>query len=125
MTKDEFIKFISDTYNTEPDYPFDDPNIVVFRHRDNQKWFGVIMTIPKGKLNISADGHIDIVNLKCAQEIIDSLWTECGIYPAYHMSKSHWISVSLNDDVSADTVKWLTNISYDLTKKKQKKQKQL
>ena len=63
MTKDEFIKFISDTYNTEPDYPFDDPNIVVFRHRDNQKWFGVIMTIPKGKLNISADGHIDIVNL--------------------------------------------------------------
>lgn len=117
MTKEQFIEFISDTYNTAPDYPFDDPNIIVFRHRDNRKWFGIIMTIPKRKINIAQEGNIDIVNLKCAQEIIDSLWDEQGIYPAYHMSKKHWISVALNEDVSIDTIKWLTNISYDLTKK--------
>ena len=117
MTKEQFIEFISDTYNTAPDYPFDDPNIIVFRHRDNRKWFGIIMTIPKRKINIAQEGKMDIVNLKCAQEIIDSLWDEQGIYPAYHMSKKHWISVALNEDVSIDTIKWLTNISYDLTKK--------
>ena len=117
MTKEQFIEFISDTYNTAPDYPFDDPNIIVFRHRDNRKWFGIIMTIPKRKINIAQEGNMDIVNLKCAQEIIDSLWDEQGIYPAYHMSKKHWISVALNEDVSIDTIKWLTNISYDLTKK--------
>ena len=117
MTKEQFIEFISDTYTTAPDYPFDDPNIIVFRHRDNRKWFGIIMTIPKRKINIAQEGNIDIVNLKCAQEIIDSLWDEQGIYPAYHMSKKHWISVALNEDVSIDTIKWLTNISYDLTKK--------
>ena len=117
MTKEQFIEVISDTYKTAPDYPFDDPNIIVFRHRDNRKWFGIIMTIPKRKINIAQEGNIDIVNLKCAQEIIDSLWDEQGIYPAYHMSKKHWISVALNEDVSIDTIKWLTNISYDLTKK--------
>ena len=117
MTKEQFIEFISDTYNTAPDYPFDDPNIIVFRHRDNRKWFGIIMTIPKRKINIAQEGNTEIVNLKCAQEIIDSLWDEQGIYPAYHMSKKHWISVALNEDVSIDTIKWLTNISYDLTKK--------
>ena len=121
MTKDKYIKFITETYGINPDYPFDDPNIIVFRHSDNKKWFGIIMTIQKKKLGIDKDGQIDIVNLKCAQELLDSLWTEKGIFPAYHMSKRHWISVSLDGDVDIDTMRWLTNISYDLTSKKARK----
>lgn len=123
MTKEEFINFISEKYNVVADYPFDDINTPVFRHQDNRKWFAIIMTVKKRKLGINSDEYVNIVNLKCAQEIIDSMLIENGIFPAYHMSKKHWISVMLNDTVNSDTVRWLTSVSYDLTSKKHKTEK--
>lgn len=117
MTKNEFITYISEKYNVVADYPFDDINTPVFRHQDNKKWFAIIMTVKKSKLGVGSEECVNIVNLKCAQEIIDSMLTEDGIFPAYHMSKKHWISVMLNDTANSDTLRWLTSISYDLTSK--------
>ena len=119
MTRGELEALILNTYGVRPEYPWVRyPSFAVFRHGSNRKWFAVIMTIPKEKLGIREAGNIDVVNLKCAEEIIDSLWQEAGIYPAYHMNKGHWLSVALDGSATADTVSWLLNISYDLTAKK-------
>lgn len=121
MERSDFEAFVSNIFGEKPDRPFeDDPTIAVFRHNDNRKWFGVVMTIPKKKLGIKDEGYIDIINLKCAEEIIDSLRGESGIYPAYHMNKRHWISVALDGSADLDTIEWLITISYQLTEKKKK-----
>ena len=112
-------KYITDTYGAVAEYMWEKyPTFAVYRHRNNKKWFAVIMKIPKRRLGIDGEGEIDIVNLKCADEIIFSMQQEDGIYPAYHMNKSHWLSVSLDGSVPDDTVAWLLGISYDLTKRK-------
>ncbi len=117
MNRKEFEELVPFLYDETAEHPFKtDQSITVFRHSGNRKWFAVIMTIPKIKLGIKADGTIDIVNLKCAQEILDSLWQESGIFPAYHMSKGHWLSVALDGSIDSDTIKWLLEISYDLTR---------
>ena len=119
MDRQEFESLIYDTYGVRAEHPFArDPDTAVFRHTLGRKWFAVIMKIPKRRLGIDGEGDIDIVNLKCADEIIFSMQQEDGIYPAYHMNKSHWLSVSLDGGVSDDTVAWLLGISYDLTKRK-------
>ena len=41
---------------------------------------------------------------------------ENGIFPAYHMSKAHWLTVALDGTVKEDKLKFLTDMSYDLTK---------
>ncbi len=121
MTRNELESFIVKTYNTSPEYLWERyPSFAVFRHRSNRKWFAVIMTIPKEKLGITEDGDIDVVNIKCSDEIIASFWEEDGIHPAYHMSKRHWLSVALDGTASDDTVTWLLEISFRLTDKKRR-----
>ena len=46
---------------------------------------------------------------------------EKGIFPAYHMSKTCWISVLLDGSVSDETLSFLIDVSFELTSKKSKK----
>jgi predicted DNA-binding protein (MmcQ/YjbR family) len=124
MTKDEFRAYVEDYYGIKYDCPFDDePYLWVFRHEDNRKWFALIMPIPKRKLGIDSDEFINVVNMKCAPEIIDDLWKENGVFPAYHMNKKHWLTLCLDGSCADETIKWVTKISYDLTRKKTIKKK--
>ncbi len=122
MNRYELSEFILDFYGIKYDTPFEDElDAWCFRHPDNKKWFALVMTVKKSKLGLGEDGYIDVVNLKCAPEIIDDLWREPGIYPAYHMNKKHWLTLALDGSCQRETVEWVTKISYDLTRRKIKK----
>ncbi len=122
MNRADYEAWVRERYSVSGDRPFgDDQSILIFRHNDNKKWFAAFMRIPKCKLEIKEEGNVDVVNLKCAQDIIDSMWQENGVYPAYHMNKKHWLSVALDGSADDKTVRFLTEISYDLTKSKHKK----
>lgn len=121
MNRHEFEEYVKAEYGASPEYPFEDsPDCAVYRHLDNRKWFCIIMNVPKRRLGIDVDGRIDIVNLKCSQEIIGDIVREDGIFPGYHMNKNHWISILLDGSVDGGNVRWLTKISFDLTAKKVK-----
>ncbi len=111
--------YIYTTYGAEPEHLwFRYPSYAVFRHSENRKWFCVIMTVSKAKLGIKEEGLLDIVNLKCGLNQAPSLVQVSGIYPAYHMSKGHWISVSLDGTVAEELIKSLIDTSFRLTKGK-------
>ena len=125
MTRQELKKFISEIYNINPDTPWlKYPSYEVFRHSDSKKWFAVIMDIPKSKLGMNSDENICVVNLKCDTVMMGDILSEKGIYPAYHMNKAYWVTVSLDGSTDDDTVKMLTRMSFKLTEKKRKYQKQ-
>lgn len=63
------------------------PNFAVFWHSNNQKWFALIMDIPRSRLGLPGDELLDVVNLKCDPLLIGSLRSEPGFFPAYHMNK--------------------------------------
>lgn len=123
MTRKEFEELVLDTYNVVADYPFEeDFETGVFRH-ESGKWFGIAMNIPENRIGHLGDKHIDVVNFKCAPEVIESIiGVEPGIYPAYHMNKTHWLTVSLGE-CDNETILWLLGISYDLTRRKISKRK--
>lgn len=55
------------------------------------------------------------VNLKCDPErAIDLRERYHGINPGYHMNKTHWNTVSINDDVSDELLLELCDHSYEL-----------
>ena len=114
-------KYINETYDSLQEYPWSDaPNFTTFKHKDNLKWFALIMDVPYEKLNIKKEGLVDIINLKNIPEMLGGLRQDEGIFPAYHMNKEHWITVLLDGTVSMNKICALIDISYDLTKKKQK-----
>ena len=124
MNKQEFSDYIADVYGVTPDYPWEsNPTFAVYRHKNNQKWFALVMDIPKEKLGLRGDGMIDVVNLKCDPLLIGSLRLEKGIFPAYHMNKDKWISVALDGSVDDGQIRMLLDMSFELTGIKIKKQK--
>lgn len=116
MNRAELKRFILENYNSESDFPWmKHPNYEVFRHSSNQKWFALIMDIPKNKLGLQGSDLLDVVNLKCDTLLIGSLRCEPGFFPAYHMNKDSWITVALDGSVSDDKMKMLLDASYDAT----------
>ena len=73
------------------------------------------MSVPKNKIGLSGNESIDIVNVKCDPIMIGSLLTSDGFFPAYHMNKTNWITIALDDSVPDDTIKMLLQISFELT----------
>lgn len=120
MHKENFASLVFHTYGVLADHPFEDaPEISVFRHAENQKWFAVTMKIKRAKLIPQGEGDLEIVNFKCAPEVIESLaGIERGLFPAYHMNKTHWLTAALDGSCDIQTLGWLLGISYELTKKK-------
>ena len=107
-------RYIADKYGCKADYPFAKySDYAVYRHKDNRKWFAVVMQITAGKLGIDKDGLITVMNLKCDPLIVGSLRKEKGFFPAYHMNKEKWISVLL--DADTEQIKYLIDMSFNLT----------
>ena len=119
MNREELEAYILNHYSTLPDYPWaDTPRAAVFRHAGNRKWFALVMEVPRDKLGLAGTEKLDIVNCKCDPILIASLRGETGIFPAYHMNKSSWITAALDDSVPAETIALLLDVSYKLTKPK-------
>lgn len=113
--------YIAETYSVEPEQPWaPESDHTVFRRRDNRKWFAVLMTIPRERLGLSGEGNIEVVNLKCGPILAASLRTEPGFFPAWHMNKNHWITAALDGSADTEQIKWLLEISWDLTAPKRK-----
>lgn len=124
MNPKEFEAYIRTIYGVEPDFPWKQfPEYAVFRHRDNRKWFAVLMQVPQEKLGLAGDDLLNVVNLKCDPVLVGSLQAKDGFFRAYHMNKENWITVTLDGRVEADTIKMLLDMSYRATKGGKKKRR--
>ena len=108
---------VQEKYGNQLEYLWEkSPDTAVLRHEDNQKWYAVLMRIPWDKLEKGREGLVEAVNLKHDQ--VADLLSKKGIYPAFHMNKRYWISLTLDDSLSDDEVLDLLEISWNLTLKK-------
>lgn len=121
MNRTDFEGLVSNQFGIDPENPWpENPGHRVFRHSRNNKWFALLMDVPKAKLGLSGEGSIDVVNLKCDPDLIQILRQQEGFFPACHMNKSHWISVAL-DRVDDGTIADLLAQSYALTEARPRK----
>lgn len=117
--REKIYEYVKNKYLTEPDFPFESaPFHAVLRHKDNKKWYGIVMEVKKRALGYQDQGIVDILNVKCYEEIIGDLRKSPGFLPAYHMNKEHWITIVLDDCVAFQEIKQYIDISYQLTKGK-------
>ncbi|OCR97381.1 hypothetical protein CFT12S02855_07300 [Campylobacter fetus subsp. testudinum] len=115
MTAETVFKYVKEKYGTIPDYPWiKTANHAVLRHIENQKWYGVIINIPKNKLKLDGDDLVDVLNLRCEKDLTILLKDGKTILPAYHMNKKNWISILLKE-TSDEMIFDLIAQSYELT----------
>lgn len=143
--RNDLYVYAKKKYNTEPEYLWHRyPGYAALRHRDNAKWFGLVMNVPAEKLGLDDSAHDpvddsvhdsvhdsahdsvekDILNVKLSDAMLkDMLVQQEGFFPGYHISHGNWISILLDGTVPFEEVcRWLDE-SYLNTASKEKKQK--
>lgn len=121
MTRDEILDWVKKEYGTIPEYQWVKfPNYAVLRNKDD-KWYGIIMDVPKKKFGIDSDDIVDVIDVKADQLLIDMLVETPGFYRAYHMNKNQWISIFLDGTAADENIKNMIADSYEKTSKKKKK----
>ena len=110
--------FIKDKYNVLPEFLWDtDPGFGVFRNINTNKWFGIIMNIPKNKIVGNDKKEIEVLNVMLHDKTEEYLKMD-GIYLAYHMNKKNWVSLILDNSLNDDEIMKLIEISYINSNKK-------
>lgn len=112
-------EFIRETWGAEPEYLWARyPNYAIFRHTDNQKWFALLMDVPRVKLGLDLDEgtRADILNVKVTDPLLrDELLHQPGYLPGYHISSGGWVSVLLDGTVPMREVQSLLEKSHIAT----------
>ncbi len=117
MDRKELTSYINKKYQVLPDYPWAKyPDYQIFRHKDSGKWFCLAAQIPGDKLGKADAEPIDVINVKADPEFIRFVAGDHGFYPAYHMSKKHWITVVLSE-VGDKEIRTAIDTSFEMTKK--------
>ena len=113
------IEYVATTYGDAPEFLWEKyPDCAIFRRKDNNKWYGLIMTVAKSKLGLQSDERVEILDLKADTNEIDSLVDGKKIFSGYHMNKRHWITVCLDGSVPLREIERMLDISYKLAGKK-------
>ncbi len=103
-------------YGTEPEALWARfPNHLALRHRENRRWYALLMEVPARSLGLPGEGRVDILNVKCDPLLVGSLRQNPGILPAYHMNKDSWVSILLDGSVEGEAIFDLLEMSYRLT----------
>ena len=108
---------IIEKYGNIPEFLWKDCDYGVFRNSDTNKWYGIIMNIDYSKLGSDNKNPVEVVNVKLNKDKIQELLKKDGYYPAWHMNKKLWITITLNEVISDDEIMNLIEESYSYTRK--------
>ena len=113
----EIVDYVKNKYGDELEFLWEkSPKTAVVRRKSTKKWYAVILTISKRKLNLDSDELIEIINLHNSPEEIEKLIDNKRYFPAYHMNKKHWCTICLDGAVELEKIYRLIDISYELAK---------
>ena len=113
----EIINYIKNKYGDELEFLWEkSPKNAVVRRKSTNKWYAVILTVSKRKLNLDSDELIEIINLHNSPEEIEKLIDNKKYFPAYHMNKKYWCTICLDENVELEEIYKLIDISYELAK---------
>ena len=118
---EKYISYLASHFGVKPDFPWDDsPDYCVFRC-PNGKWFALVMKIKYKQLGLgSGDEEVWVVNMKHDADNIPNAIDKHSVFPAWHMSKKHWLTVLLTAVTDFEKLCKLTKRSFELVGGKKK-----
>ena len=113
----EIVAYIKNKYGDELEFLWEkSPKNAVVRRKSSKKWYAVILTVSKRKLNLDSDEIIEVINLHNIAEEIEKLIDNKKYFPAYHMNKKYWCTICLDGTVELEEIYKLVDVSYELAK---------
>ena len=84
----EVIKYIEKKYNNNLEFLWEKfKDVAIWRNNNNNKWYGLIMTITEEKLGINSNKKIETIGLRYPKDQINEVIDNKKVFPGYHMNK--------------------------------------
>ena len=113
------IAYVHEVYGDEPEYLWERfPDNAIWRRKDNQKWYGALLTVSKRKLGVKSPGTVEIIDLQEEPDELTALVDGVHYFPGWHMNKKHWYTILLDGSVPFEEICERLNKSYLLSGKK-------
>ena len=113
----EIVAYVKNKYGDELEFLWEkSPKNAVIRRKSSNKWYAVILTIPKRKFGLESDEVIEVINLHNSPEEIEKLIDYKKYFPAYHMNKKHWCTICLDGTIELKEIYKKIDTSYELAK---------
>lgn len=110
--------YVREKYGDEFEYLWEKfPDNAVFRRKDNQKWYGAVLTVAKNKLGLVGDEKVEVLDLRGEPEEIQRIVDGKMYFAGYHMNKQHWFTICLDGTVDIEEIYRRIDVSYVLAKK--------
>ncbi|MGN0919190.1 MAG: MmcQ/YjbR family DNA-binding protein [Alphaproteobacteria bacterium] len=94
------------------------PNNAIWRRKDNNKWYGALLTVSKRKLGFDSNEIIEIIDLRIDPNELEKTINNKKYFAGYHMNKKNWITICLDGSVDFKEITRRIDDSYILTNKK-------
>lgn len=112
------IRHIGKTYGDELEFLWERaPDAAIWRRKDNQKWYGLLMVLPRHKLGLPSHEAAEIMDLRGPKEGMASLIDGEKYFPGWHMNKKSWYTVVLDGTLPDEEIFQRIDESYQLAKK--------
>lgn len=116
MTREQLFLSVKELFGVRPEFLWKkDPESAIFRNPENDKWFGIVMSVPKSKFFGDDKAMADVLNVKCGPVLAAGLVKKPYVFPAYHMAKGSWISILIADAPSDEEISDLLSLSRAIT----------
>lgn len=91
------------------------PSYAAFRKKQGGKWFAVIGSVPRCKVDPASRSaqDVEVINVKVDKDKINALLAQDGIYPAFHMNKKYWVSIILDNTLADTDIQRMVGESYE------------
>lgn len=114
----EIICYVRDKYGDELEFLWEKfPDNAIWRRKDNEKWYGALLTVKASKLGHADDKLIEILDLRIKTEDIEATVDNKRFFMGYHMNKKHWYTILLDDSIPTEEICRRIDDSYLLAKK--------
>ena len=114
----KLIAYVREKYGDELEFLWTKfPDNAIWRRKDNEKWYGALLTLSMLKLDGKTDKIVEIVDLREKPETIENLVDNAKYYPGWHMNKKSWYTIVLDGSVPDEELFGRIDESYKLAKK--------
>lgn len=109
------IEYVRKEYGDELEFLWTKfPDNAIWRRKDNQKWYGAILTVNGRKIGLNIDKMVEIIDLRMKADDRNDILSREHYYPGWHMNKKSWYTIVLDDSVEDEEIKLRITESYEL-----------
>lgn len=113
------MQYVADKYDTPLEFLWEKfSDNAVYRRKDNQKWFALLLIVAGNKIGLNNNNKIEILDLRIDPMQLEQTIDNRRYFPGYHMNKKSWYTICLDGSVEDDEIFERIDRSYELAKKK-------